>query len=40
MEKIIKRVFISNLWKYKNVDCSFNEDINILIGKNGTSNRF
>ena len=37
MEKIIKRVFISNLWKYKNVDCSFNEDINILIGKNGTS---
>lgn len=37
MEKIIKRVFICNLWKYKNVDCSFNEDINILIGKNGTS---
>lgn len=37
METIIKRVFIKQLWNYKNIDCNLFEDVNILIGSNGTS---
>ena len=40
MEKIgsvIKRVFIKRLWDYKDIDCQLFEDVNILIGSNGTS---
>lgn len=33
----IKSVFVRKLWDYKDIKCNFNEDINILIGSNGTS---
>lgn len=37
MNTIIKKVHIHRLWDYKDIDCSLNEDVNILIGTNGTS---
>jgi ABC-type cobalamin/Fe3+-siderophores transport system ATPase subunit len=37
MESIIKKVSIYNLWDYKNIICELYEDVNIVIGSNGTS---
>lgn len=37
MESNLKRVFIKKLWDYKDIDCNLFEDINIIIGNNGTS---
>lgn len=37
MRTVIKRVFIKRLWDYKDIDCHLFDDINILIGSNGTS---
>ena len=37
MSTIVKHVEISKLWDYKSISIDLNEDVNILIGSNGTS---
>lgn len=37
MNSFIKKVVLKKLWDYKDIVCNLNEDINILIGPNGSS---
>lgn len=37
METIIKKVTIKKLWNFKDIVCNFFDDVNIIIGSNGTN---
>lgn len=37
MDTVIKHVLIKRLWDYKDIKCDLYDDVNILIGSNGTS---
>ena len=37
MSTIVKHVVIDKLWDYKSISIDMYEDVNILIGSNGTS---
>lgn len=37
MDTVIKHVIVKKLWDYKDIKCALFDDVNILIGNNGTS---
>ena len=37
MDTVIKHVIVKKLWDYKDIKCALFDDVNILIGSNGTS---